>query len=100
MPPRAFGSDPLPVPARPAPDPSPVRPLPGPPLPWPIPLPPPAPPNPVFDVPLGDIAIAPPPVELGNPTALPGELDITTPWPAEFPPALAGGATADPLSGG
>jgi hypothetical protein len=97
MPPRALGSVPRPVPSLPAPDPSPCSPLPGP-LPLPIPAPPPLPPSPLFAVPLGDMASAPPPVELGTPTFVPGWLETTTPEPAAFPPAFDGGATGEPKS--
>ncbi len=99
MPPRAFGSEPRPVPSRPAPEPSPCNPLPGP-MPVPIPPPPPLPPRPVFDLPLGDMASAPPPVEFGSPGCDPGWLERITPLPAAFPPALLGGATDDPKSSG
>jgi hypothetical protein len=44
--------------------------------------------------------MAPPPVEFGNPTFVPGALEITTPVPAEFPPLLVGGAADDPRSNG
>ena len=99
MPPCALGSEPRPAPSLPAPEPSPCNPLPGP-LPRPMPDPPPLPPRPVFAVPVGDMAIAPPPVEFGRPTFVPGWLEMTTPLPAAFPPALAGGATAEPKSSG
>ena len=65
-----------------------------------MPIPPPLPPRPVLAVPAGDIAIAPPPVELGRPTLVPGWLDITTPLLAAFPPAFAAGAAAEPRSSG
>src|ERR1035438_7647444 len=99
MPPRAFGSEPRPAPSLPAPEPSPCNPLP---LPLPLPMldPPPLPPRPVLAVPLGDMAMAPPPVELGKPTFEPGWLEITTPEPAAFPPLFAGGATDEPISRG
>jgi hypothetical protein len=51
-------------------------------------------------VPLGDMASAPPPVEFGIPTLVPGLLDMTTPLPAAFPPLLLGGATEEPRSSG
>src|SRR6202795_750693 len=99
IPPRAFGSEPRPVPCLPAPEPSPCNPLAGP-LPLPMPDPPPLPPRPLFAVPLGDMAIAPGPVEFGNPTFVPGWLEMTTPLLAAFPPALLGGATEEPKSSG
>ena len=99
IPPRALGSEPRPVPSLPAPEPSPCNPLPGP-LPLPMPAPPPLPPRPLFAVPLGDMASAPPPVEFGSPTFVPGWLERTTPVPAAFPPALLGGATEEPRSSG
>src|SRR5437867_6241765 len=71
MPAREFGSEPGPAPSLPAPWPSPCSPLPGP-FPLTMPLPPPLPPSPVFAVPLGDIAMAPAPGELGTPTLVPG----------------------------
>ena len=44
--------------------------------------------------------MAPPPVELGRPTFVPGWLEMTTPLPPAFPPALLGGAAAEPRSSG
>ena len=99
MPPRALGSDPRPAPSLPAPEPSPCNPLPGP-LPLPMLDPPPLPPSPALDVPLGDMARAPAPVEFGTPTFVPGWLERTTALPAAFPPALLGGATEEPRSSG
>src|SRR5208282_5102322 len=61
--------------------------------------PPPLPPRPVLAAPVGDMARAPL-VEFGSPTFVPGWLEITTPLPAVFPPALVGGATAEPRSSG
>src|ERR1700722_11835310 len=99
IPSRALGSEPWPAPSLPAPEPSPCNPLPGP-LPLPMLAPPPLPPSPVLAVPLGDMAIAPAPVEFGSPTFVPGWLETTTPlFPAAFP-ALLGGATDDPKSRG
>jgi hypothetical protein len=46
------------------------------------------------------MAIAPGPVEFGIPTFVPGWLEMTTPLPAAFPPALLGGATEEPKSSG
>ena len=99
IPPCALGSEPRPVPSLPAPDPSPCSPLPEP-LPLPMPAPPPLPPSPVFAVPLGDMARAPPPVEFGSPGLVPGWLEMTTADPGAFPPALLGGATEEPRSSG
>ena len=99
IPPRAFGSEPRPVPSLPAPEPSPRRPLPGP-LPLPMPAPPPLPPRPLVAVPLGDMAIAPVPVEFGSPGCDPGLLETITPLPAAFPPEWLGGATDEPRSKG
>src|ERR1035438_5880531 len=65
-----------------------------------MPWPPPLPPRPVFAVPLGDMARAPPPLEFGNPAFEPGWLEMMTPLPAALPPALLGGATAEPRSSG
>lgn len=97
MPPRALGSEPRPAPSLPAPDPSACRPLPGP-LPLPMPGPPPLPPRPLFALPVGDMAMAPGSDEFGRPTFVPGWLEITTPLPAVFPPAFAGGANGEPRS--
>jgi hypothetical protein len=69
-------------------------------LPLPMPDPPPLPPRPVFAVPLGDMARAPPPVEFGSPGFVPGWLEMMIPEPAAFPPALLGGATEEPRSSG
>src|ERR1700729_4234897 len=95
---RALESAPRPEPSLPAPEPSPESPLPGP-LPRPMPFPPPLPPRPLFAVPSGDIAIAPPPFEFGKPTVDPGWLDTTTPFPEAFP-LLPGGAIDEPRSSG
>lgn len=98
MPPRAFASDPRPAPAFAAPEPSPESPLPGP-FPRPMPFPPPLPPRPLFAVPSGDMAIAPPPEPFGTPTFEPGWLETTTPVPAVLP-LFPGGAADEPKSNG
>src|ERR1700691_4827912 len=99
IPPWALGSAPRPGPSLPPPEPSPWSPLPGP-FPFPMLVPPPLPATPAFPAPPGDMAIAPALEELGNPSVVPGLLEMTTPLPAVFPPAFAGGATDEPRSSG
>jgi hypothetical protein len=98
IPARADGSDPRPVPSFAAPELSPDSPLPGP-LPLPIPDPPPEPPMPIFAVPDGDMASAPPlPPEFGSPTFVPGWLETTTPDCPLGPDAGALGAPDEPVA--
>src|SRR5258708_6860733 len=99
IPPRAFTSEPTPVPTLPAPEPVPVMPLPGP-SPRPMLVPPPEPPRPGLSPPEGDIASEPLPPVPGIPTFEPGWEETTIPEPALLPPSALGGASTEPVSPG